>query len=80
MKDLMIWTDAEAYMGKGIKDPENDYQYNTIEVHTGQRIRESVHAILVLCLTSVYAMVLSVLHLGIGELMVTSRTLMFRGY
>ena len=26
MKDLMIWTDAEAYyMGKGIKDPENDY-------------------------------------------------------
>ena len=35
MKDIMIWTDAEAYMGKGIKDPENDYQYNTIEVHTG---------------------------------------------
>ena len=79
MKDLMIWTDAEAYMGKGIKDPENDYQYNTIEVHT-ERIRESVHAILVLCLTSVPPMVLSVLHLGIGERMVTSRTLMFRGY
>ena len=79
--DRVIWTDAEAYMGRGIKDPENDHEYNTTEFHSGgQRIRESVLVILVLCLTSVPPMVLSVLHLGIGERMVTSRTLMFRGY
>ena len=32
MKDIMIWTDAEAYMGRGVKDPENDHEYNTIDL------------------------------------------------
>ena len=34
-RNIEIWTDAEAYMGRGIKDPENDHEYNTIEYHTG---------------------------------------------
>ena len=33
--DRVIWTDAEAYMGRGIKDPENDHECNTTEYHTG---------------------------------------------
>ena len=33
--DRVIWMDAEAYMGRGIKDPENDHEYNTTEYHTG---------------------------------------------
>ena len=33
--DRVIWTDAEAYMGIGIKDPENDHEYNTTEFHSG---------------------------------------------
>ena len=33
--DRVIWTDAEAYMGRGIKDPENDHEYNTTEYHSG---------------------------------------------
>ena len=33
--DRVIWTDAEAYMGRGIKDPENDHEYNTTEFHSG---------------------------------------------
>ena len=31
--DRVIWTDAD-YMGRGIKDPENDHEYNTTEYHT----------------------------------------------
>ena len=44
------------------------------------RIRESVLAILVLCLNSVPLMVQSVLRFVIGVLTVTSRILMSRGY
>ena len=35
--DRVIWMDAEAYNGRGIKDPENDHEYNTTEYHTGLR-------------------------------------------
>ena len=67
-------------MGKGWKD-DTDAIYNTTEVHTGfPRIRESVLAILVLCLNSVPLMVQSVLRFVIGVRMVTSRMQMFRGY
>ena len=38
MKNVMIWTDSEVYMGKGTKWIDKDGTvpvYNTIEVHTG---------------------------------------------
>ena len=38
MKEVMIWTDSEVYMGKGTKWIDKDGTvpvYNTIEVHTG---------------------------------------------
>ena len=31
--DRVIWTPRETYMGRGIKDPENDHEYNTTEFH-----------------------------------------------
>ena len=37
--DRVIWTDAEAYMGRGIKDPENDHESTPLS--STQRIRES---------------------------------------
>ena len=77
--DRVIWTDAEAYMGRGIKDPENDHEYNTTEYHSGENKRECPCDTCPL-FESVQSRVLSVVRLEIGVQMVTIRTLMYRGY
>ena len=79
--DRVIWMDAEAYNGRGIKDPENDHEYNTTEYHTGpENKRECPCDTCPLFDQCADAKVLSVVRLGIGVQMVTIRTLMSRGY